>query len=412
MPATFRPFALAALISATVVLGLNMGVRQTFGLFLEPMTEALAISHSAFSMAIAVQNLIWGALQPACAALADRYGTGKVLAAGGICYVSGLIVMGLVQTPLGLHLGAGLLVGIAVAATGFPLVLAAVARIAPPEKRSSWLGIAAAGGSIGQFVLLPGAQGLIGGFGWVAALIILAVAAALIVPCAAALAGKAAAASEHDTQTLRGAVGEAGRHGGYLLLTAGFFVCGFHVAFMATHLPAYITSVGLSPFVGATALSLIGFFNIIGSFAAGWLGGRFRKKKVLSAIYLARSIAIAFLMILPTSDVTVYLFASAFGLLWLGTVPLTGGLVGEIFGARYMATLFGFVMFSHQIGAFFGAWLGGLSYDLTGSYNAVWMLAILLGLMAAALHWPIRDKPVERVLRQEAAEQADAAERA
>ncbi len=406
MPATLRPFALVALISATLVLGLNMGVRQTFGLFLEPMTDALSISHGAFSMAIALQNLLWGALQPACAALADRYGTGKVLTVGGICYAAGLVVMALVQTPLGLHLGAGLLVGIAVAASGFPLVLAAVARAAPPEKRSAWLGIAAAGGSMGQFALLPGAQALIGGFGWVAALLVLAVAAALIVPCAAALSGKAVAASKHDTQTLTGAVGEAGRHSGYLMLTAGFFVCGFHVAFMATHLPAYISSVGLSPFVGATALSLIGFFNIIGSFGAGWLGGRFRKKRVLTGIYLARSIAIAFLMILPTSDVTIYIFASAFGLLWLGTVPLTGGLVGEIFGARYMATLFGFVMFSHQIGAFFGAWLGGVSYDITGSYDAVWSLAIILGLIAAALHWPIRDKPVDRLVEMEAAERA------
>lgn len=400
MPAAFRPAAWMVLLAGIVVLGLNMGVRQTFGLFLEPMTAALDISRGTFSLAIAVQNLLWGVSQPACGALADRWGTGRVLATGGVLYALGVAIMALVQTPLGLHVGAGVLIGVAVGASGFPLVLAAVARAAPEAKRSAWLGLAAAGGSMGQFVLLPGAQGLIAGLGWVQALLVLGALSAIIVPMAAALSGKAQTGGHLGEQSLREAVDEASRHRGFLLLTAGFFVCGFHVAFVATHLPAYIAATGLAAFVGATALSLIGFFNILGSFAAGWLGGRYRKKHVLAGMYLGRAAAIAFLLLLPKTQTTVYVFAAVFGTLWLGTVPLTSGLVGQIFGPRYMATLFGIVMFSHQIGAFFGAWLGGISYDVTGSYDAVWIMAMLLGLAAAALHWPIADAPVARPATQ------------
>lgn len=396
MTSVARPVALLALFAGTVVLALSMGVRQTFGLFLEPMSGALAIGFGTFSLAVAVQNLLWGALQPACGASADRYGTGRVLAVGGVLYALGLVVMATVPTATGLYLGGGVLVGIAVSATGFPLVLAAVGRVAPEGRRGAWLGMASAGGSIGQFVLLPGAQFFIVQLGWVGALLTLAVLSALIVPLAAALAGKPAGDLGLRSQSLGEAVAEAGRHRGFILLNAGFFVCGFHVAFVATHLPAYISSLGLSAFVGAVALSLIGFFNIIGSFGAGWLGDRFRKKKLLSAIYLGRAVAITLFILIPASDISVYLFASVFGLLWLGTVPLTGGLVGQIFGPRYMATLFGIVMFSHQVGAFFGSWLGGLSYDLTGSYDIVWAIAVILGVLASALHWPIADAPVVR----------------
>lgn len=395
MSAGYRGTALAVTLAGAAMLALNMGLRQTFGLFLEPMTAALAVSHTAFGLAIAVQNLLWGLLTPFCGALADRWGTGRVLAAGGLAYVAGLLVMALVQTPLGLHLGAGVLTGIAVSATGFPLVLAAVARGAPEEKRSTYLGLAAAGGSVGQFALLPGTQALIGGLGWSAALVALAAVAALALPLARPLQGKPAAAGAGE-QRLGAALHEAGRHRGYLLLNAGFFVCGFHVAFVATHLPAYVSAQGLAPMVGATALGVIGFFNILGTFGAGWLGGRFRKKRLLTGIYLGRAAVIAAMLAAPMAPWTVWLFAAAFGVLWLGTVPLTSGLVGQIFGARYLATLFGVVMFSHQIGAFFGAWLGGLSFDLTGSYDAVWWLAVGLALLAAALHWPIADAPLVR----------------
>lgn len=387
------PLGLAVVVAGALMLGLNMGVRQTYGLFLEPMTDALGVSHATFGLAIAVQNLLWGALTPFCGALADRFGTGRVLVSGGAVYVAGLLVMALVQTPLGLHMGAGILTGIAVSATGFPLVLSAVARAAPPEKRSTWLGIATAGGSMGQFVLLPAAQVLIGGFGWSMALVGLAVATAFMVPLAAPLRGRPDAPSEGEL-TLGGALREARAHHGYLLLNAGFFVCGFHVAFVATHFPAYVESQQLPAWIGATALGVIGFFNIVGTFLFGWLGGRYRKKWVLTAMYLARAGAIAGLLVLPVTPLTIWLFAVAFGTLWLGTVPLTSGLVGQIFGPRYLATLFGVVMFSHQIGAFFGAWLGGISFDLTGSYTVVWLAALLLSLMSAALHAPIEDAPL------------------
>lgn len=383
------------LVAAAIVLGLNMGVRQTFGLFLEPMVAALEIPRGTFALAIAFQNLLWGALQPLFGGLADRYGTGRLLALGGALYAAGILVMAGVPTPLGLHLGGGVLVGIAVAACGFPLVLSAVARAAPEERRSAWLGLATAGGSLGQFLLLPGTQAVIGAYDWVTGLVVLAAAAALVVPLAWVLRGKPAAARLGE-QSLREAFDEAVRHRGFLLLNAGFFVCGFHVAFVATHLPAYISETGLPAFVGATALSLVGFFNVVGAFACGWLGGRYRKKHVLSLLYLGRAVAIFLMLLAPKTELTVYLFAGAFGLMWLGTVPLTSGLVGQIFGPRYLATLFGIVMLSHQVGAFFGAWLGGLFYDMTGSYTIVWGLAIALGLMAAGLHAPIADAPMRR----------------
>ncbi len=381
------------LICGAAILALNMGTRQTFGLFLEPMTAELGIGRGNFALAIAVQNLIWGFLTPVFSVFADRYGTARCVAFGGIVYICGLLIMALGDSVFALHLGGGVLVGIAVAACGFPLVLSAVARSVPPERRSAALGIASAGGSVGQFLLLPFTQITMGWLGWVGALVVLAALSALIVPLSAALAGKPATASSSDL-TLGAAVTEARRHRGYQLLTGGFFVCGFHVAFIATHLPAYINTFGLDPLVGASALGIIGFFNIIGGLLAGYLGGRYRKKYLLSGIYLARAVSIVLFMIAPKTELAVWLFSASFGLLWLSTVPLTSGLVGDVFGARYMATLFGIVMFSHQIGSFFGAWLGGISYDMTGSYDAVWIMAVALGLLAAALHWPIADRPV------------------
>ncbi|MDX1710882.1 MAG: MFS transporter [Rhodovibrionaceae bacterium] len=384
------------LFAGMLFLALNMGLRQTFGLFIEPITADIGISHSSLSLAIAVQNLLWGLLTPFAGMAADRYGTGRVLALGGIVYVGGLAVMALATNPFMIHLGAGVLTGIAISATGFPLVLAAVARSVPEDKRSLALGIAAAGGSVGQFILLPVSQVLIGGIGWSMALFALAAMAALMVPMAAILAGKPVE-SAGETQSLGAAVVEAGGHRGFILLTLGFFVCGFHVAFVATHLPGYVVSCNLDAIVGANALGIIGFFNIIGTFAGGWLGGRIRKKYLLSSIYLARAVIIGVFLLGPKTEAAVYLFSGAFGLLWLSTVPLTSALVGQIFGPRYMATLFGIVMLSHQVGAFFGAWLGGVNVDLTGGYDFVWLAAVGLGLLAAMLHMPIADKPVERL---------------
>lgn len=400
MSAAARRATFLVALAGAAMLGLSMGLRQTLGLFLEPMTAAIGLSHSSFGLAIAVQNLLWGALTPAFGAVADRWGTGRVLVLGGLLYIGGLVTMGLVQTPFGLHFGGGILIGIAVSASGFPLVLSAVARSAPDDRRSTWMGLATAGGSIGQFALLPSAQGLIHWLGWSGALIVLGALALLVLPLARPLRGKPAV--ETGMQRLGEAVTEARRHRGYLLLNAGFFVCGFHVAFIATHLPAYITNSGLSAFAGATALGVIGFFNVIGTFTAGWLGGRFRKKYLLSGIYVARAFLVAGFVVVPLDVVTLYVMAAGIGLLWLGTVPLTSGVVGDIFGARYLATLFGFVMFSHQAGAFCGAWFGGLSYDLTGSYDLVWWLAAGLSLLSALIHWPIADQPLRRHLRDEA----------
>ncbi len=393
-PRTWRVPALV-LVCAMVLLALNMGLRQTAGLFNEPMTQDLGITRTSFALAIGLQNLLWGVLTPVFGILADRYGTARWLALGGVMYALGLLIMGLGGSEASLHLGAGVFIGFAVSACGFPLVLSAVARAFSERRRSMALGVAATGGSIGQFLLLPFTQVIIGDLGWVGALVVLAVLAALIVPFAAALAGRPeASVSESALGGIRTALGEGRRHSGYLLLNAGFFVCGFHVSFIATHLPAYINTFDFDPLVGATALSLIGFFNIIGGLLAGYLGGRYRKKYLLSGIYLARALTITLFMIAPKSELSVWLFSASFGVLWLSTVPLTSGLVGDVFGAKYMATLFGFVMFSHQIGAFFGAWLGGLSYDMTGSYTAVWLMAIALGLLAALLHWPIADQPL------------------
>ncbi len=395
------------LLSAMVVLGLNMGVRQTGGLFLEPMTQDLGISRTSFALAIAIQNLVWGMLTPIVSVLADRYGAGRLLALGGVLYALGLLIMGLGQSEFSLHLGAGVFIGLGVSACGFPMVLSAVARAFSERRRSLALGVAATGGSVGQFLLLPFTQVTIGGIGWPNTLIALAALAFLIVPLAAMLTGKPETpAGETAFGGIRAAIGQARQHRGYQLLTGGFFVCGFHVAFIATHLPAYIHTLEFDPLVGATALSLIGGFNIIGGLLAGYLGGRFRKKYLLSGIYLARAIVIALFLIGPKTEIAVWMFGASLGILWLATVPLTSGLVGDVFGARYLATLFGFVMFSHQIGAFLGAWLGGLSYDLTGSYTAVWVMAIVLGLLAAVLHWPISDRPVAEAAPRPVTERA------
>ena len=382
---------LVVLVSAGLVLGLSMGLRQSFGLFLAPMTLDLGIGRGEFGLAIAVQNLLWGAATPFVGMLAERYGTARFVLLGGIIYTIGIWMMTLPDSFLAVHVGAGVLVGFGVSAAGFPLVLAAVARSVPAEKRSVMLGIASAGGSVGQFLLLPGSQELIDAYGWQSALLVLTVLAFLIVPLSAALAGRPTTAAGPQ-QSLAAALREAGGHRGFRLLTAGFFVCGFHVAFVATHMPGYIVTCNLDASVGAVALGIIGFFNIIGGLMAGWLGGRFPKKYLLSSIYLGRALAIALFLIGPKTEWTVYLFSAAFGFLWLSTVPLTSGLVEQIFGPRYMATLFGFVLFSHQVGAFFGAWLGGYSYDLFGDYDLVWYISIALGVFAALIHMPIEDR--------------------
>ncbi|NIO40875.1 MAG: MFS transporter [Burkholderiales bacterium] len=390
-----RRISFVLVVCAAAILLLSFGIRQSFGLFLEPITTSLGVSRTSFALAIAIQNLLWGLSQPLLGVLADRFGIVRALLLGGVLYIAGLLIMALSGSEAGLYLGAGLFIGLGVSGTSFSLVLAAVARATAPERRSLALGLVSAGGTFGQFAMPIFSQALIDGTGWLVGLLVLAGCAGLMVPCAFGLA-RADAGREQTpgTQSLGDALREAAGHNGYWLLNAGFFVCGFHVAFIATHLPAYLTSLEFGSMLGAWALATIGLFNIVGALVAGFLGGRHRKKNVLSGLYFARSLVFTLFLLVPPSQFSVLLASAAIGLLWLGTVPLTGGLVGEIFGPRYMATLFSIVMMSHQIGAFFGAWIGGLVFDLTGSYDIAWQIAIVLGVAAAALHLPIRDRPL------------------
>ncbi len=393
-PAAWRNPVLI-LVCASIVLILSFGIRTSFGIFLAPVSADLGLGRESFAFAIAVQNLLWGVSQPFVGAIADRYGSGRVVAVCGLMYVLGLVLMANASSGLELTVSTGLLIGFALSGTGFPVILAVVGRSVDESRRSLFLGFASAGGSSGQLLMVPLGQVFLDGFGWGTALLLLAVMSSLMVPLAALLTGKAAVTGDRlRKQSLVEAIHEASRHGGYWYLTAGFFVCGFHVAFIATHLPAFIIDRGAAPALGAVALALIGLGNIIGSLTCGVLGGRFPKKFVLAGLYLGRSLVITLFVLAPTSDLSIMLFAAGIGMLWLGTVPLTSGLVAQIFGMRYMATLFGFVFFSHQLGSFLGAWLGGYVFDITGSYDLVWWIAVALGIAAAALHWPIDDRPV------------------
>lgn len=386
------------LVCGALILSIAMGVRQSFGIFLEPIVLDLDLPRQTFALAIAVQNLLWGLTQPAAGMVADRFGTARVLSGGAAVYAVGLVVMGLSQSAGGLHLGAGLLVGLGMSATSFAVVLGAIGRFVPAERRSMALGMASAGGSLGQFLVVPLGQFLIEGVGWSISLILLAGLAAAIVPLAIPLAGRAGSSGLlEESQTLSEALMEATRHPGFWLLTTAFFVCGFHVAFVATHIAVFAVSCGLPAMTGATALSLIGLFNIAGTWLAGALGGRYRKRYLLAAIYFLRGVVIIVLLLVPKTSTNILIFSAVLGTLWLGTVPLTTGLVGEIFGPRYVATLFGIVFLGHQVGAFFGAWLGGLVFDATGSFDLMWFASIALALLAAVMHLPIRDRPVPRL---------------
>ena len=382
-------------IAAALVSSLGMGIRQNFGLFLPPMTEDLGIGREAFAFAMALQNIIWGVFTPLTGMLADKYGSGRMIALGGVVYAGGLYVMSGATDVTDLNIGAGLFIGFGQSAAGSAVVLAAVARRVPAAKRSLALGIASAGGSFGQFYMAPVSLGLIESIGWSTALLYIAGLALIMVALAAALTGDSTDTREGDpAQTLGAAVREATGHKGYWYLTAGFFVCGFQISFIAVHFPAFLLDAGFSAATGATAIALIGFFNIFGTYACGVLGGRYSKKYLLSSLYFLRAVLIAVFFMLPVTELTVLVFASAMGVLWLGTVPLTSGLVAQIFGVRYMATLFGIVFFSHQLGSFIGVWWGGWSFDTTGSYDQVWIASIALGLLAALLHLPIAESPL------------------
>ncbi len=384
------------LICSGAILALAIGIRLAFGLFLQPVSEARGWGRETFALAIALQNIMWGLTQPFLGVLADKYGARKVVVIGGIGYTSGLYLMSQAATPLALHLTTGVLIGLSLSATSFGVVLGAVGRAVSEKHRSMALGLVSAGGSLGQFLILPFGQFLIGTYGWVLALTALGAATLLMVPLAMGLDGRKAS-EQVAPQPVSEALAEAGLHRGYWLLTAGFFVCGFQVTFMATHLPAYIVDMGFSARLGASALALIGLVNVAGASFWGIMGGRYSKKYNLILLYLARVLAIAALLFSPPSGAGILIFASVMGFLWLGTVPLTSALIGQIFGVQYLSTLFGIVFFSHQVGAFVGVWMGGYIFDTTGSYDMVWYVAIGLGLIAALLHWPINEQPVERL---------------
>jgi predicted MFS family arabinose efflux permease len=393
---TRRSSYLTVLICGAVILTFTTGLRQGFGLFLKPMTIDLGIGREVFALGIAINNLLWGAAGPFAGAIADKYGPGRVAVFGGLSYAAGLLTLGLASDGTFIILG-NILIGLALSGTGFAVILAAVTRATPPQKRSLALGIVTAGGSFGQFSLIPYSHALLETYGWSVALMVMAATVLMVVPLARGVAGWQADVRAQGAQTLRQALAEAAGHRGFWLLTAGFFVCGFQLVFVGTHLPAFLADQAMPTWVASWALALIGLFNIIGSYTAGVLGIKLRKKYVLAGIYLARSGAFILFMILPLSPVSVLILASLLGLLWLSTVPLTSGLVAQIFGPTYMSTLYAIVFFSHQVGSFLGAWLGGKAFDMLGSYDVMWWLCIATGFFAAAMHWPIPDRPMARL---------------
>ena len=389
----------AILGGASVMLSLAMGMRQSWGLFQPHMIRDLGITAADFSLALAVQNIVWGATQPFVGMLADRFGTARVLTGGALLYGLGLALMANTSDPLALQFTAGVLIGLGIAGSAFLLVLAAFARLLPPHLRTIGFGLGTAAGSLGQFIFAPLGQGFTEGYGWQTALLIMA-AIMLAVPFLSFFvmgkpARRPARAGEKD-QSIPEALGEAFRHRSYQLLVAGFFVCGFQIAFITVHLPPYLADIGIPALYGGYAIALIGLFNIIGSISSGVLTGRMPKRILLAFIYLARSVVIVLFLGFPPSVATVLLFSAAMGLLWLSTVPPTQQLVAIMFGTRYMATLFGFVFFSHQVGSFLGVWLGGLLYDATGTYDAVWWISVALGVFAAVVHLPIVERQVAR----------------
>ena len=384
--------------AAAAVMTIAMGLRSGFGLFVKPISGDLGIGRELFTFAVGLQNLLWGALSPFFGAIADRHGAARVGVVGTALYAAGLCVLSQTSGPSEIVLG-NVLIGAALAAGGQGTLIGAVGRMVPPEKRSLALGILTAGGSVGQFVMVPYTQALIAGLDWSGAFVAMGATALAMLPLLWVLRAVPGSAqpSAGGAQSLGEALGEAFRHRSFWLLTGGFFVCGFHVVFVATHLPAYLSDQGLPAGLAALTLALTGLFNIVGSYSAGVLGGRYVKKNLLALLYLARSAVFLAFILAPKTEATVLLFGAALGLLWLSTVPLTSGLVATIFGPAYMSMLFGIVFFSHQVGSFLGSWLGGRIYDTMGNYDAMWWISVALGVVSALFHWPIRERPVPRL---------------
>lgn len=380
------------IIAGCIIAAIGFGTRGSFGLFTLPVTEDLGLSREQWGMAMAIQNLVWGIAQPFAGGMADRYGSARVLAVGGVIYALGVLGMAFSPDTLTMTLTAGVVTGVGIAIASFGVVMAAFGRVVPAEKRSFVFGVATAASSAGQFIFAPLGQGFINAFGWQMALVWIAMILLLIIPLSVALRGRTESVPGQADLPFMQALSRAWGYGSYRLLVIGFFVCGFHLAFINVHMPAYLVQCGLSPEVGSWTIAVIGLFNIVGSLLSGWLGSRLPKQLLLASIYFLRAITIAVFLLIPVSEVTAYAFAAMMGLLWLSTVPLTAGLVTLFFGPRYMGMLYGIAFLSHQIGSFVGVWLGGYVYDATGAYDLVWYLGIILGLASAAIHIPINER--------------------
>ena len=384
------------LLCGAFIVTLSMGIRHGFGLWLQPITMDRGWSRETFAFAIAIQNLAWGLAGPLAGMLADKYGAFRVLVVGALLYAAGLVLMGLATSGLAFTGSAGLLLGMAQSGTTYAVIYGVIARQVDPARRSWAMGVAAAAGSFGQFLMVPVENWLIGGFGWQTALIILGCLSLAIIPLAFGLREPAQGAPVGHQQSVLSALREAFSYPSFRLLMAGYFVCGFQVVFIGIHLPSYLKDHGLAPGVATTALALIGLFNVFGTYAAGSLGQRLAKRHILAAIYALRAVAIVIFVLAPLTPASVYVFASVMGFLWLSTVPPTNAIVAQIFGVQYMSMLGGFVFLSHQIGSFLGVWLGGLLYDATGSYDIVWWIAVGLSALAVAANLPVRETPIKR----------------
>lgn len=393
---TLTMFQLLACGAAIVTL--SMGIRHGFGLWLQPITQAQGWTRETFAFALAVQNLAWGVFGIFAGMAADRFGAFRVIVGGALLYALGLVGMALSPTGLLFTLTAGVLIGAAQAGTTYAVIYGVIGRNISADKRSWAMGVAAAAGSFGQFLMVPVEGFLISSFGWMEALLVLSAAVLLIVPLALGLHESGFAGGQHARreQTIGQALREAFKYPSFQLLMAGYFVCGFQVVFIGVHMPSYLKDKGLSPQVASYALALIGLFNVFGTYAAGALGQRIAKRKILATIYLSRAVVIAVFLAAPLSPASVYIFASLMGLLWLSTIPPTNAVVAQIFGIQHLSMLGGFVFFSHQIGSFMGVWLGGYLYDRTGSYDIVWYIAIALGVFAALVNLPVREAPISR----------------
>jgi len=392
------------LACGAAIVTLSMGIRHGFGLWLLPITQEMGWTRQSFALAIAIQNLSWGLIGIFAGMAADRFGAFRVLIGGAALYGLGLAGMALSPTPTLFALTTGVLIGAAQAGTTYAVIYGVLGRQIAPEKRSWAMGVAAAAGSFGQFLMVPVEGWLIAGLGWQQALLALSLLVLLIVPLAFGLRepGFKGAAPVKREQTIVQALGEAFRYPSFNLLMAGYFVCGFQVVFIGVHMPSYLKDHGLSPQVASYALALIGLFNVFGTYIAGTLGQRMAKRHILAFIYFARSVAITVFLIVPLSPLSVYVFSAVMGALWLSTVPPTNATIAQIFGVQHLSMLGGFVFFSHQIGSFMGVWLGGYLYDATGSYDIVWYIAIALGIFAALVNLPVKESPIARAAPQPA----------